>query len=270
MKKIKEPKYIHQHPQVVVLDIGYLMHVSIFSYLAAEDRKKENPDSFIVPSIYTFLSMVIGNLKQLEVTLEDTVIFAMDYGKSWRKILDPLYKAQRKELREQKRNEQWWKNQYESFNKFFGLLNICTPWNQVKIFSIEADDIGSVACRYFKDYPVILCSADKDWEILCQYKNIKLFSPKSKKFKYVPNPAKVLLEKIMGADVSDNLTEKPNSEEAFELRKKIVNLLELPIEIENKVIAEFDKMMPKNFVSYKIPYGTLRKRLIKLYGEENE
>jgi hypothetical protein len=245
--------------KVVVLDGGGYMHRCIFNF-------RNNTQ---IPATYTYMRCIIGDLKKLKVTLDDVVIVAQDYGKSWRKDIDKTYKAQRKEGREQIESEEWWKERYEEFNDFFPKVDASCPWHYVKIYRIEADDIASVACRYYKDKEVILASSDKDWEMLCQYENVKIFSPRSKKFKHVPNPTKVLLEKIQG-DISDNLLTKPSSEIEFERRKTIVNLLELPIHIENEIKEVLDKIMPKNLNLAKVPYSSVREQMKKIYLKETD
>jgi hypothetical protein len=218
------------------------------------------------------MRMMIGYLKKIGIEKDTLIIIAQDFG-SWRKNLDPNYKAQRKEVRETFEEEQWWKDKYEEINEFIKQLNECLPWHWIKIYRDEADDIASVAVRYYKDKEVVLVSSDKDWEMLLNFENVKIFSPlqnkktKVAKYKDVPFPVKVLLEKIQG-DVSDNLLVKPSSEREFEIRKKIVNLLELPDEIEQPIKEQFQNLLPKNLYLHKVPYRSVREEIRKLYQEE--
>lgn len=245
MDKVKE--------KIIVLDIGYIKHKCIFSYM-------NNPQ---IPPTYVFMRMIIGYLKKIGIDENTQIIMAEDFG-SWRKEVDKNYKAQRKEYRESKQDEQWWKNIYNEFNEFIKKLDECLSWSLVKIYKFEADDIASVACRYYKDNEVILVSSDRDWEMLTYFDNVKIFSPMTKKYKIVKNPMKVLLEKIQG-DVSDNLLEKPKNEKEFEIRKKIVNLIELPPEIENTIRETFDNLPMKNMAIHKVPFRTIQQELKKLY-----
>ena len=80
---------------------------------------------------------------------------------------------------------------------------------------------------------------------------------------------KVLMEKING-DISDNLLNKPSSEFEFERRKKIVNLLELPINIDLIIKESLDKITPKNLYLHKIPYHSVREEINKLYFVKKE
>ena len=239
--------------KIIVIDFGYCMHRAIFAYI----------NNKAVPCTFTFMKMLIGYLRKIGVDLDTTVIAAQDFG-SWRKEIDKNYKAQRKDYRESKETAEFWKNIYKEFNEFIIKLENCLNWQFVKIYKYEADDIASVACRYYKENEVILISADKDWEMLCHFNNVKIFSPITKKYKIVKNPAKVLLEKIQG-DISDNLLEKPKNEKEFQIRKKIVDLIKLPSEIEMTIREVFDNFPMKNMLINKVPFYSIQKSLKDLY-----
>ena len=99
--------------KVIAIDIGNIQFRAIFAY-----RHNQS-----IPVQYTFLRMIIGYLKKLNVTLDDSVIFCCDYG-SWRKDIDKTYKAQRQEFRESKEEAAWWEARYEEFNDLFAKLKI--------------------------------------------------------------------------------------------------------------------------------------------------
>jgi 5'-3' exonuclease len=241
--------------KIICVDGGNVMHRAIFSSMS-------NPDT--VPSTYTYLRMIVGYLKRLEVTLDDKVIIAQDYGRSWRKGLDHNYKAQRKAVREERKPQEWWKEQYESFDKLYEKLEVAVNWHFVRVWGSEADDIASVIPRYYKDNECILISSDRDWEMLKIFDNVQIWSPITKKYKTIPAPMKVLMEKING-DVSDNLLTKPSSEAEFEKRKLIVDLTHLPDYIEKPIRLELDKIKPKNLYIHKIPFGSVQTEFRKLY-----
>jgi len=240
--------------KVIVFDGGNYLHKAIFAFR----------NNYNVPATYTYMRMLIGDLKKVKFESSDQVIIAQDSGRSWRKEEDPNYKAQRKAAREGQESPEWWKEMYGEFNDFIPKLEMSLPWHFIGVYHCEADDVASVVARYYKSKEVILCSSDRDWEMLLAFPNVKLFSPISKKFKNVPNPMKVLLEKIQG-DVSDNLLEKPSSEAEFERRKRIVNLLELPDFVEQQIQDKLHHLLPKNLYLKKIPYNSIREEIRKLY-----
>jgi 5'-3' exonuclease len=210
--------------------------------------------------------MVIGYLKKIGITLNDKIICAEDYS-SWRKEICKEYKAQRKEFRESKMEASKWAEFYEKFNELMPKLDKCLPWYFIKIYKMEADDIVSCAVRFIDAEEKIIISSDEDWQMLCSIPNVKLFSPYKKKFIEVKNPEKILLKKIKG-DVSDNLLTVPKTEAEWEKRKMIVDLINLPIHIDNIIRPIIETLPIKNLYINKIPFRSCREEIIKLYKLE--
>jgi len=244
--------------KIVVLDEGYLKHRAIFAFMACSE----------MPAQFTFMSIIIACLKRIGISLEDRIFLACDTGKSWRKLEDLEYKAQRKENREKKQDADWWAEVYKDFNDFYETLEPMINWNFMRGMSLEADDWASMIPRFYPDTECVLVSADKDWEQLCALPNVKIFSPITKKYKYVKDPIKVLMEKIQG-DISDNLLVKPRTEAEFEIRKKIVNLLDLPPHLETIMKEQLMVVQRKNLYVKKLPYYTIQKRIKDLYKLED-
>ena len=243
--------------KLIVIDWGGVTHRAIFAF---------RNNSAQVPFTYTMLRMVIGYLKKIGITLDDKILCAEDYG-SWRKDIDKEYKAQRKAFRESKEDASWWAEVYKEANEFTAKLDMCLPWNFVKIYKIEADDLASMAVRYINADEKILVSSDADWEQLCVIPNTKIFSLHAKKYKIIKNPEKILLKKIKG-DVSDNLLEAPKTEAEFEKRKLIVDLISLPQYIEAIIKPVIQTLPMKNIYINKVPFRTCREELKKLYHLE--
>jgi 5'-3' exonuclease len=240
--------------KVIVLDEGNIKHKAIFAF-------RSNPQ---IPAAYTFMRMIIGYLKRFDIDLDDKIILAMDYGRSWRKDLDKEYKAQRKAFREHQESKEWWDEVYKEMNQLYERIEPFINWHFVKKWTIESDDWASVAARIFTDKEIILVSSDKDWEMLCHFENVKVFSTITKKFKEVKYPMNVLASKIK-SDISDNLLHAPTSEAEFEKRKLIVNLLELPADIENPLKEVLLNLPLKNLYIKKLPFYSVQKELDKLY-----
>jgi hypothetical protein len=242
--------------KLICIDSGNVMFKAIFAFR----------NTSVVPVTYTYMRMILGYLKRIGTTVDDRVIIAQDFG-SWRKKVDPNYKAQRKALREGQEDKDFWDEMFKEFNEFIPKVEPCLPWHFIKIYEMEADDIASVCVRYYNNYDEkILVSSDRDWEMLCQIDKVKIFSTITKKYKIVPAPMKVLMEKIQG-DKSDNLLEKPKNEQEYEIRKLIVNLLELPNYIEEPIKEVLSNLLPKSVNWKKIPFRSLKIELEKLYKE---
>ena len=240
--------------RIILLDSGNLQFRAIFAY-------RNNPQ---IPATFTYCRMIIGYLKKIGIDSDTQIIVAQDYG-SWRKDVDKSYKAQRQGAREEKEDKQWWLDRYEEFNDLYKKLEMSLPWQFIKIYKCESDDVASVACRIYPDKEIIHISSDKDWEQLCHFPNVKIFSPITKKYKIVKAPLKVLMDKIHG-DISDNLLTVPSSEVEFERRKTIVDLISpLPNYIETPIREKLQSLLPKNLYINKIPFNTIREEIKKLY-----
>lgn len=248
---------------IYVLDGGAYIHKAIFSFQST----LSNIDRWFEPAATTFLRMIIGDLKKVKFCAENSlVILALDGERSWRKDFSDTYKATRKKKREGVESKEWWDEVYGEMNRIVMAVGANTPIHCIKIPRIEADDIGSVCCRYFKDKNITLMSFDADWEQLCFFSNVRLFSPISKKFKKIADPVGILQKKIDKGDVSDEIKGKPRTEEERKIREKIINLINLPQEIEEPIIKELDNIFPKSLKTSNLPISKkLKQSLYKLF-----
>jgi hypothetical protein len=106
--------------KIIVVDHGIFLHRAIFSL-------KNNPS---VPATYTYLSMLLGNLKRIGVEKEDKIIIAVDFLKSWRREYETEYKANRPKQREDSGLDfKYW---YGQFNELLETLEIATSWFIIK------------------------------------------------------------------------------------------------------------------------------------------
>jgi hypothetical protein len=242
--------------KLIVIDWGGITHRAIFAY-------RNNPQ---IPFTYTMLRMVIGYLKKIGANLDDKILCAEDFG-SWRKEIDSEYKGQRKAFREEKETAEWWAEVYKKANEFTDKLSQCLPFNFVKIYKCEADDIASIAVRYLTAEEKILITSDADWEQLCIIPNTKIFSIHTKKFKIIKNPEKILLKKIHG-DISDNLLTVPQTEAEYEKRRMIVDLINLPNHIEQIIKPVIETLPIKPIYINKVPFYTCQLELKKMYNLE--
>jgi len=243
--------------KVILIDWGVIVHKAIFAW-------KNNPN---IPSAYTGLNMVVGYLKRIGVDPDDRVIIAIDAKNNWRKKYDSNYKANRKENRERHEDIDW-KEHFTSFNRLVDNLKIATPFHPIKIDTLEADDIIAYATRYFKDNECIIVSHDKDYEQLCIFDNVKIFSPTTKKYKEVKNPELILAKKIK-KEASDNLITPIVTEEDYEIRKMIVDLTSLPEFVEVLVKKELDKIEDKYFDLERLWFKSIRNRFMDIYNSKD-
>lgn len=249
--------------KIVVLDYSIFVFRSIFS-------SKWNKS---VPPEYIALSMMISALKKIGLSTDDEVIVARDGRGNWRKDLDPTYKADRKEKRDAEEAIDW-DDLFERFNDLANQLDISTDWHFIQIPKIEADDIAAVICRKYTDKEIVLVSYDADWQQLLLYPNVKIFSILKKfggvKGAYlVPPPnfnAYKLIAKKIEKEKTDNLINPILTEEDYERRKTLVNLLCLPPSVECAIIESLARISPKEEVLVDLfPFRSLRERMASVY-----
>jgi hypothetical protein len=220
MERILET--IETNKKIVFVDSSYIFFRALFACRNI-DRAQ-----------LLYQQMLFGSLRRLNLNIDDIVILALDSPKgSWRKDHDQLYKSNRKADREKHKDIDW-NNAFKLFEKTISKIYYATNFHVILIDNLEADDIIAYGCKYFKNNEVIIVSADSDFEMLTVYPNVKLFSPVSKYFKKVSNPYTVLHSKIK-KETADNLVSPILCEKDYERRNLIVNLINLPEDIEIKV-----------------------------------
>ena len=254
--------------KVILLDVSVMSFKAAFQAELAAKYKRDG--GFILPSHYTYFSSIIAALKKINVEEGDTVILTVD-SKSWRKELSSDYKGNRKENREKHQLIDW-DAHFSKCSEINDRVNYATPFHVIAVPRCEADDIISVACRTFKDREIIIASIDSDLQQLCYYDNVKFFSlnfktPKGKGgyLKISKEEAlKILNKKVMKGDVSDNIIVYPTDDENdAELRRILVNLLELPKDIEQSISEVLKNLPDKQGIKWDaLPFkDTLGKRL---------
>lgn len=253
--------------KLIVIDFN------IFSFRATFAWRKNRE----MPLEYIILNMILSALTKIGVNPQDEIIISVDGKGNWRRDYEKGYKANRKEFRESFEDLNW-EEIFEKFNKVKEWLDKGTDWHIIQLEKIEADDIASASCRYYKNKEIILVSYDKDWEMLLHYPNVKIFSIlkkyKSKKGAYkVPSPnfsAYKLLTSKIKKEATDNLVNEVKNDKDYENRKICVNLLELPEYIESQIKNEFDKLSEKKSDITEIPFKSIQERIGKLYNEKDK
>lgn len=241
--------------KVILVDFGVFVFRAIYAW-----RRNHS-----IPPTYTAMNMLISCLSRIGLSREDMVIIAVDGRHSWRKEVDPEYKANRKELRD-KTPDIDWDAQFESFRRLVENIDVATPFWPIQIERLEADDIIAYAVRFFSDRECVILSCDADYEQLTAFSNVKILSDRTKKYKIVKNPYKVLANKIR-KEASDNLTSEIKSEEDYKRREKIVSLLELPDFVEDLTRVELEAIVntPKNFDLNELQFDAIRNRFDDIY-----
>ena len=260
--------------KIIAIDSSGLFFPAVFNWERQFIRNQETKsDAFLMPPHYTYFLSLISCLKKIGVDEDTKVIIALE-GKSWRKKYYLPYKAQREDARQEHKAINWDKA-FKELNRLHEQLEEATDWHFIREWDSECDDILSVSCRYFKDDEVIIVSGDGDLKMLAFYPNVKFFNIYKKckgsrgMFEDIKNPLKILSDKARKGDVSDNIIPSPNdTDEDYELRYMIVNLLKLPDEIENAIVEKLSNLPKKELNLDCLPFKGIKDKFLKIYNKE--
>ena len=150
--------------------------------------------------------MVLNSLRMYRSKYHEEygeLVLCCDGRHSWRKEHFPQYKAARKSNREADKRD--WTQIFGCLDTIKSELKEFFPYKYLEIDTAEADDIIGVLARRSGTERVMIISGDKDFIQLQIYKNVKQYSPITKKLIVDRDPAKYLKEHIMKGDSSDGV-----------------------------------------------------------------
>lgn len=263
--------------KVILIDTSmiFVPTVKVCNMLKQSNAKAGTP-GFVMPAHAMYFNSLLSCLAKIGVEKDDIIIMTEE-GRSWRKEYASFYKDQRQGLRDKDTFTDW-KKEYELLNKLHGQLKESTNWHFVREPNLEADDIIAIACRYFADKTVIIVSGDKDLFQLAYYPNVQLFTLNKKingskgMYEAVKDPIKIITDKVKKGDVGDNIIPSPNdTQEDFDLRLLLVDLLNLPKEIEEKGIKAIElelSIIKEVHLSRLPPFKNVQDKFLKIYDKD--
>ena len=131
------------------------------------------------------------------------LVLCCDGRHSWRREHFPQYKAARKTNREADSRD--WTQIFGCLDTIKSELKEFFPYKYIQIDEAEADDIIGVLARKSGTEKVMIISGDKDFIQLQTHKNVKQYSPITKKLVTIENPYNYLKEHILRGDSSDGI-----------------------------------------------------------------
>lgn len=153
--------------------------------------------------------MILNSIRMYNVKFRakyGQMVIAAD-SSSWRKEVFPQYKYKRKEGREESSID--WNEVFRITNLIREELKENFPYKVLHINRCEADDIIGALVNYTQEFgkyeDVMIVSADKDFIQLHKHKNVRQFSPMTKKFVENDDPEQYLIEHILRGDVGDGV-----------------------------------------------------------------
>jgi 5'-3' exonuclease len=130
------------------------------------------------------------------------LVLCCDGRHSWRRDHFPQYKASRKTNRDADKRD--WTQIFECLDTIKSELREFFPYKYIEIEEAEADDIIGFLAKT-QGIPIMIISGDKDFIQLQVKKNVKQYSPITKKLIIDKDPAKYLKEHILRGDSSDGV-----------------------------------------------------------------
>ena len=145
------------------------------------------------------------------------MVVVADGMNNWRKDAFPQYKAARRKKRDESSID--WHEVFRIINMVREEIQENFPYKVMHEDGCEADDvIAQLAIEtqeFGKHEPVMIVSADGDFKQLQVYKNIKQFSPMTKKLVVENNPRTYLAEHILKGDAGDGVPNVLSDDNVF-------------------------------------------------------
>ena len=182
---------------MILIDLSQIMVASTMMSMGKEQSEVD---------INMVRHMVLNSLRMYRSKYHPEygeLVLCCDGRHSWRKEHFPQYKAARKTNREADKRD--WTQIFGCLDTIKSELKEFFPYKYLEIDTAEADDIIGVLARRSGTERVMIISGDKDFIQLQVYKNVKQYSPITKKLIVDRDPAKYLKEHIMKGDSSDGV-----------------------------------------------------------------
>ena len=142
------------------------------------------------------------------------LVICHDGGRYWRKDIFPQYKASRS--KNQKASDVDWDRIHEVMNMIHQEVVENFPYKNLKIRTVEADDIIAILCeKYHSDENIVIVSNDKDFQQLQRYSSVSQYSPTKKQFLKCENPEEFLTYHILKGDSSDGIPNILSEDDVF-------------------------------------------------------
>lgn len=146
------------------------------------------------------------------------IILAVDGKNSWRKLIFPRYKEDRKIKRD--KDEIDWDLFYEKYLSLCNSIKEKIPFKVIQIDRTEADDVIAVLAKSIKNNVVII-SNDSDYLQLCDKDHIKVYNPSKQEYMKLKENVNDFVTKLcLTGQSKDNIFNcKTPNDYPYELRK---------------------------------------------------
>ena len=182
---------------MILIDLSQIMVASTMMSMGKEQSQVD---------IDMVRHMILNSLRMYRSKYHpeyDELVLCCDGRHSWRREHFPQYKASRKSNREADSRD--WTQIFGCLDTIKSELKEFFPYKYIQIDEAEADDIIGVLARTAGTEKVMIISGDKDFIQLQTHKNVKQYSPITKKLVTIENPYNYLKEHILRGDSSDGI-----------------------------------------------------------------
>ena len=182
---------------MILIDLSQIMVASTMMSMGKEQSEVD---------IDMVRHMILNSLRMYRSKYHDEygeLVLCCDGRHSWRREHLPQYKAARKSSREADKRD--WTQIFGCLDTIKSELKEFFPYKYLEIDEAEADDIIGGLARQSGSEKVMIISGDKDFIQLQTYKNVKQYSPITKKLVTTTNPYNYLKEHILRGDSSDGI-----------------------------------------------------------------
>ena len=182
---------------MILIDLSQIMVASTMMSMGKEQSEVD---------INMVRHMILNSLRMYRSKYYEEygeLVLCCDGRHSWRREHFPQYKAARKSSRDADKRD--WSQIFGCLDTIKSELKEFFPYKYIQIDEAEADDIIGVLSREAGTEKVMIISGDKDFIQLQVHKNVKQYSPITKKLVTTKNPYNYLKEHIMRGDSSDGI-----------------------------------------------------------------
>ena len=185
---------------MILVDMNQISLASVMMHLNI--TKRDSVDTGIVRH------MILNSLRMYRQSYFKEfgeLVICYDSKNYWRREYFPEYKAGRRKSRETSSHD--WNNIFECLNAIKSEIRENFPYKVLEVYGAEADDIIAALCGEleFDNGKTLILSGDKDFIQLHRFKNVKQYSPITKKFINGEDPTEYLYQHILKGDSSDGI-----------------------------------------------------------------
>jgi 5'-3' exonuclease len=280
---------------MILVDLNQVLISNLMAQVRGKGDVKPNKDMI--------RHMVLNSLRGFNVKFKDeygTMVLCSDAGDPWRRDFFPNYKYSRKQARLDGPFD--WDNIFNIITEIKNEVRDNFPYIVMYVENSEADDIIAILVKLQEEQKYLIVSGDKDFVQLQHYGNVQQWSPLLKNFiGEQEEPIKFLREQIIKGDRSDGVPNILSADDVFVIgerqkpitkkqleewkdidniplgvetkkyynrNKKLIDLSQIPITIENNIINTYRNYKIKDR-SLLLPYF-IDKKLKSLIDKIND